>query len=44
LIISYKNQRLLLLQGGCLEKKWANKWGIIKKIGGELPISFHTKF
>jgi len=32
LIISYKNQHLLLLLGGCLEeKKWANKWDIIKK-------------
>jgi len=32
LIINYKNQRLLLSLGGCLEeKKWANKWGIIKQ-------------
>jgi len=32
LIISYKNQRLLLSLGGCLEeKKWTNKLGIIKK-------------
>jgi len=30
LIISYKNQPILLLLGGCLEEKiWANKWGIL---------------
>jgi len=30
LTISYKNEPLLLLLGGCLEEKRANKWGIIK--------------
>jgi len=45
LIISYKNEPLLLSLGDCFEeKKWANKWSIIKKISGELRISFRTKF
>jgi len=36
LVISYKNQPLLLSQGGCLEQK-------NRQISGELRFSFRTK-
>jgi len=35
-VISYKNQTLLLSQGGCLEQK-------NRQISGELRLSFRTK-
>jgi len=44
LIISYKNQRYYFYKVAAWKKKWANKWGLIKKISGELRISFRTKF
>ena len=45
LIISYKNQPILLLLGGCLEdKKLANKWGIIKKYAESYLLVFVQSF
>jgi len=40
LIISYKNQPLLLSLGGCVEKKIGKNVGHNTQISGELPFIF----